>query len=125
MTLRRLALCALVIAAGCAHPRAGAPAAPCCTREAFSNALTLVERHRNPGITERRVTPAQLWSAVDASLGSPALRTETIGQSILGRDIRAITFGSGRTRVLMWSQMHGDESTAASALVRTIGPPTP
>ncbi|HET9453045.1 MAG TPA: M14 family zinc carboxypeptidase [Gemmatimonadaceae bacterium] len=121
MTLRRFALCALVVVAGCAHPRpAGAPAASCCTREAFSDALALIERHRNPAITERRFTHQQLWNAVDASLRSPALRTETIGQSILGRDIRAVTFGTGPTRVLMWSQMHGDESTASMALTDVL-----
>jgi hypothetical protein len=35
---------------------------------------------------------------------------------MLGREIRTITFGTGATRVLLWSQMHGDESTASMAL---------
>ena len=121
MTLRRVALCALAAVAGCAHPRpARGPVSACCTREAFASALALVERHRNPAITERRFTHTQLWSALDASLRSPSLRPETIGQSMLGRDIRAITFGTGPTRVLMWSQMHGDESTASMALTDVL-----
>lgn len=33
-----------------------------------------------------------------------------------GRAIRSVTFGQGKTKVLMWSQMHGDESTATMAL---------
>ena len=39
-----------------------------------------------------------------------------IGASIQGRPIRAITFGRGPTTVLLWSQMHGDESTATMSL---------
>ncbi len=35
---------------------------------------------------------------------------------MLGRPIRAVTFGDGPTTVLLWSQMHGDESTATMAL---------
>ena len=33
-----------------------------------------------------------------------------------GRELRTITFGTGPTTVLLWSQMHGDESTATMAL---------
>jgi hypothetical protein len=50
------------------------------------------------------------------SLASPALRTDEIGRSINGREIRAVTFGRGQTTALLWSQMHGDESTASMAL---------
>jgi hypothetical protein len=49
-------------------------------------------------------------------MASEVLRTEQIGASVLGRSIRAVTFGQGPTRVLLWSQMHGDESTATMAL---------
>ncbi|MCB1024723.1 MAG: hypothetical protein KDB79_10055 [Acidobacteria bacterium] len=40
-----------------------------------------------------------------------------IGQSVEKRAIHQITWGTGKTRVLMWSQMHGDEPTATSALI--------
>jgi hypothetical protein len=33
-----------------------------------------------------------------------------------GRSIRTVTFGHGPTSVLLWSQMHGDESTATMSL---------
>lgn len=118
MSPRRSVVLSLALLLSCAPPRT-APApwpAGCCTRQAFSDALALVERYRNPGITERRFTHAQLWGSLEQPLRAPGLRVETIGQSVLGRDIRAITFGSGPTRVLLWSQMHGDESTATMSL---------
>ncbi len=39
-----------------------------------------------------------------------------VGKSIEGRSINLVTAGSGAFRVLLWSQMHGDEPTATSAL---------
>ena len=106
-----------LIALGCASlPRATGDTAACCTRQAFADALRLAEQYRNPGITERRFTHEVFWKAVENSIHAPSLRYETVGRSILGRDIRAVTFGTGATRVLLWSQMHGDEATATMAL---------
>lgn len=41
---------------------------------------------------------------------------EEIGQSVEGRSINHVQFGTGPFAVLLWSQMHGDEPTATSAL---------
>lgn len=51
--------------------------------------------------------------------GRPAgvFRREAIGQSVEGRPIWHVTIGSGPMPVLLWSQMHGDEATATSALL--------
>jgi hypothetical protein len=49
---------------------------------------------------------------------SPALfTTEEIGASVEGRSLNLITLGHGPLRVLLWSQMHGDEPTATAALL--------
>ena len=40
-----------------------------------------------------------------------------LGTSIQGREIGCIEIGSGAFKILAWSQMHGDESTATRALV--------
>ena len=45
-----------------------------------------------------------------------AFAIEKIGESIEGRSIHHVRIGTGATAVLLWSQMHGDESTATSAL---------
>jgi hypothetical protein len=41
---------------------------------------------------------------------------EKIGESVEGRSINYVRAGTGPRGVLLWSQMHGDESTATSAL---------
>ncbi|MBK9411376.1 MAG: hypothetical protein IPN47_25705 [Gemmatimonadetes bacterium] len=76
----------------------------------------IAERHRVAAISTRRFTHAQLWGALEPVTRSPAVRVTPIGQSINGRPLRAITVGSGPTTVLLWSQMHGDESTATMSL---------
>ena len=80
------------------------------------NGLRIADRYRVAAITERRFTHNDFWRAIDPSVKSPAFRVEEIGQSILGRPIRSVTFGQGPTKVLLWSQMHGDEAAATMAL---------
>jgi hypothetical protein len=45
------------------------------------------------------------------------LRAEKAGVSLEGREIFLVSAGSGPDRILLWSQMHGDEPTATSALI--------
>jgi hypothetical protein len=101
--------------AGSPAPAPGG-AIPASAPAALANGLRIAERFRVDAIADRRFSHAELWSALRAPLQSPALRTREIGASILGRPIRAVTFGAGPTTVLLWSQMHGDESTATMSL---------
>lgn len=43
-------------------------------------------------------------------------QAKIIGQSVLGKPIYKLQFGTGKTKILMWSQMHGNESTTTKAL---------
>ncbi|WP_396174586.1 M14 metallopeptidase family protein [Flavobacterium sp.] len=43
-------------------------------------------------------------------------KVETIGKSVLGKPIYKLEFGTGKTKILMWSQMHGNESTTTKGL---------
>jgi len=43
-------------------------------------------------------------------------QTEIIGTSVLGKPIYKYENGTGKIRVFMWSQMHGNESTTTKAL---------
>jgi len=52
--------------------------------------------------------------AVDADAGRVA--REVIGQSVEGRDLLHLTIGRGPMHLLLWSQMHGDEPSATSAI---------
>jgi hypothetical protein len=110
-----VALGAMIMTPIASDPQAS-PRPACCAPSVMSNGLRIAERYRVAAITERRFTHNDFWRAVDPSMKSPAFRVEQIGQSILGRPIRSVTFGQGPTTVLLWSQMHGDEATATMAL---------
>ncbi|GAA4072111.1 M14 family metallopeptidase [Flavobacterium cheonanense] len=43
-------------------------------------------------------------------------QTEVIGKSVLGKPIYKYEIGTGKIRIFMWSQMHGNESTTTKAL---------
>lgn len=118
MTPTRILLLAATLVA-CARP-APAPVTPAGEPTAAADAATVAERYRVDAIAERRFTHAQLWDAMAPALRSPALRVTEIGRSIQGRPIRAVSFGNGPTRVLLWSQMHGDESTATMSLADIV-----
>ncbi len=47
---------------------------------------------------------------------SSNVKKEIIGKSVLNESIYAITVGKGPIKVLLWSQMHGNESTTTKAL---------
>ena len=80
----------------------------------------IADRYHVGTIAERRFTHRDLWGALDPYLSRGGVSVTEVGRSLQGREIRAVTFGSGPTRVLLWSQMHGDESTATMSLVDII-----
>ncbi len=45
---------------------------------------------------------------------------EVIGKSVLKQPIYKLNFGTGKIKILMWSQMHGNESTTTKALFDLI-----
>lgn len=45
------------------------------------------------------------------------IKVDKVGDSFGGREIYQVEWGKGPLKVFMWSQMHGDEPTATSALV--------
>jgi Zinc carboxypeptidase len=87
----------------------------CCV----SRGLEIAESFRL-GLPDRRFSPDEFWRTLDPVLNTPRVRSRIIGHSVQNRLIRAVTFGTGPTRVLLWSQMHGNESTATMALADVI-----
>lgn len=110
MTCRAIAgvLC-VVCAAVPAAQRSGAPSPAVLARmwdaEHVSDPVTPLVDHAQ---VKRRVQAV-------ASAGGP-FRVREVGRSLEGREIWDVMFGTGPFVVLMWSQMHGDEPTATSAL---------
>ena len=45
------------------------------------------------------------------------VRVDEVGRSYANREIYQMEFGKGPLKVFLWSQMHGDEPTATSALI--------
>ena len=115
---RVLPLAALLLSiTGCGAISMGGSRSPAPNGPAsMADALRVVDRHKVNAIASRRTTHADYWQSIDQSLRSPRLRVQEVGRSMLGRELRTVTFGTGPARVLLWSQMHGDESTATMAL---------
>ena len=64
------------------------------------------------------VDHAEVVRRLEALAGAtPDLFTvERLGESVEGRSIHHVKVGTGPMNILLWSQMHGDESTATSAM---------
>jgi hypothetical protein len=108
---------ALAVAAMAAAVIAAGGRAPAQVSRTYELARAWDAEHVSPPITplvdhdevRRRVV------AIAAEPGGP-LRVHQLGASLEGREIWDVSFGTGPFVVLMWSQMHGDEGTATSAL---------
>ena len=75
----------------------------------------LVDFHQNykeNSLTHRRFKHSDIQPLID----NCGFTTENLGKSYEGRDIRKIRVGSGKTKILLWSQMHGNEATATMAI---------
>ena len=71
-----------------------------------------------PALTRRTFTHAELWERFGTVVdGAEVLSREEIGRSAEGRPLYAVRFGTGAVRVLLFSQMHGDEPSHTLGLV--------
>lgn len=52
-----------------------------------------------------------------SQLHGDGLRIEEVGRSVQDRPIHLLTIGHGPRKILLWSQMHGDEPSATPALL--------
>jgi hypothetical protein len=68
-------------------------------------------------ITQRRFKHKDITPIIDRVQQNDLFEVTTLGHSMEGRAIRMISLGNGDTDVLLWSQMHGDESTATMAIM--------
>jgi hypothetical protein len=77
------------------------------------------ERHRLVHLTPKHCKHERIFGELyELTVKSNKQMTmEEIGSSIEGRSINMITIGTGHKKILLWSQMHGDESTATLALI--------
>jgi hypothetical protein len=75
------------------------------------------QRYRYKTLNSRYLRPSQLSKALNEIAIDPSFEQLSIGKSFLDRSITKVRWGSGPIPILMWAQMHGNEATAALALL--------
>ncbi len=72
--------------------------------------------YKESDIKNKRFKHADLNRKIKNIKKNSLINVESAGKSLDGREIYLLSIGEGKTNVLLWSQMHGDESTATMAL---------
>lgn len=75
----------------------------------------LVENYTNKCVSGRYVTADMISDFLNDL--NQKFKVEEKGKSVEGRSIKTVTWGVGTTRIFMWSQMHGNESTTTKAVL--------
>lgn len=75
------------------------------------------EKYKVADIASRRFTQAELFHWLSPFEERQLVHKTEVGKSAEGRSIHLLVVGSGKTKVFLWSQMHGDEPTATMAIV--------
>jgi len=73
--------------------------------------------YRTASIRSDFITHQELKDKVTLLKQGKLFTVEQIGGSLERREIFSIKIGIGKTKILAWSQMHGDEPTATAALL--------
>jgi hypothetical protein len=71
--------------------------------------------YKDDSLKTERIIHNDILEKINA-LNTDLYLIELLGRSIEGREIFTISCGNGNTNLLIWSQMHGDEPTATSAI---------
>ncbi len=75
-----------------------------------------VRLQERPPLPLVRHAQVMAWLRRLESSAPELFQVETVGHSVEGRAIQHVQLGRGARHVLLWSQMHGDEPTATTAL---------
>ena len=83
--------------------------------EMTSNQLTdIYNIYKEKSLFGRYITNTDIEQPLDKL--SSKFDVSTVGHSVEDRPIYSVKFGRGTTKILLWSQMHGNESTTTKAL---------
>lgn len=75
-------------------------------------------KYKEHTISGRYVTNDQVTKYLEAIYNEVVV--ETIGYSVQKREIQSVTLGTGKIKLLCWSQMHGNESTTTKAVLDVL-----
>lgn len=76
--------------------------------------LSLFFQHKEAYLNHRYITNNHIAPLLEKLKKS--IDVEIIGNSVLNDSIYGLTIGNGKKRILMWSQMHGNESTTTKTV---------
>jgi len=71
-------------------------------------------KHKESRLSNRYITNKNIKPLLDNL--SDLFHVEIIGKSVLEHPIYGVKMGTGEKKILMWSQMHGNESTTTKAV---------
>jgi len=71
---------------------------------------------KESSLKDRRITYNDIQPLISNLKNNPFFEVQKVGESIEGRDLYLLSVGEGDTDIFLWSQMHGDESTATMAI---------
>ncbi|NCQ17952.1 MAG: peptidase M14, partial [Ignavibacteria bacterium] len=80
------------------------------------NLYNTYESYREPSLNSRRITHANILPLIEKLHHNSKFVVHKLGESVEKRELFLIKIGTGKTKIFLWSQMHGDESTATMAL---------
>ena len=72
--------------------------------------------YKEKALFSRRFKHQDIDSLLQLHRKSNVFKITQIGKSVEGRSIHELEYGNGDKKVMLWSQMHGDEPTATMAL---------
>ncbi|MBK7228747.1 MAG: peptidase M14 [Ignavibacteriales bacterium] len=74
------------------------------------------EQYKEKSLTHRRFKHLDITPLIKLLKNKNGFTLKIVGKSVEGRDLNLITIGKGKTKIFLWSQMHGDEPTATATL---------
>ncbi len=74
------------------------------------------DNHKEPSFTVKRFKHSDVVRLIEKHKTSRNLIITEAGKSFEDRNIYQVKYGNGPVKLLLWSQMHGNEATATMAL---------
>lgn len=74
------------------------------------------DRYKEKALTHRKFKHSDILPLVEKLKQQKEFTVKKIGESAEGRELNLVSIGNGKIKIFLWSQMHGDESTATAAL---------
>lgn len=72
--------------------------------------------YKEISITQKRIKHSDVIHLIDKFKSDKNFEIRNVGKSAQNRDLFLLKYGKGKTKIFLWSQMHGDESTATMGL---------